>query len=173
MCVFLYSRMPAELCETGFWLGNVTARHQSRTDSGDQTLMWHPPHSTDPQGSPEPHLLWLMKTAANTHRHTHSQTDGGADSHSMIEKHLRGPDSIILALKRSTDDSVVALCHYDEKHDVCDASSFIYNITRLNANILLSDTHVYKCIWWQQNHSFYQQEHLNDCYWQLNPFYFS
>jgi len=68
-----------------------------------------------------------MKTAANTHTHTHthSQTDGGADSHSMIEKHLRGPDSIILALKRSTDDSVVALCHYDEKHDVCDASSFI------------------------------------------------
>lgn len=70
-----------------------------------------------------------MKTAANTHTHTqaglHSQTDSGADSHSMIEKHLQGPDSIILALKRSADDSVVALCHYDEKHNVSDASSFI------------------------------------------------
>ncbi len=122
-CVFLYCRLPAELCvRRGFWVGNVTARHQSQTDSGDQTLMWHLPIQLTRRAHPS----LICSDSWKTHTQTHTlKTDGSADSHSMIEKHLQGPDSISLPLKRGADDGVVALCHYDVKHNVSDALCFI------------------------------------------------
>lgn len=132
VCIFVFPDASRAVCERGFWVGNVTARHQSRTDSGDQTLMWHPPFNWPAGLTRASSALTHENSRTRTRTHTthaqarlHSQTDSGADRHSMIEKHLQGPDSIILALKRSTDDDVVALCHYDEKHNVSDASSFI------------------------------------------------
>lgn len=122
VCIFVLPDASRAACERGFWVGNVTARHQSQTDSGDQTLMWHLPIQLTRRAHPSLICSDSWKTAANTHT---LKTDGRADSHSMIEKHLQGPDSISLPLKRGADDGVVALCHYDVKHNVSDALCFI------------------------------------------------
>lgn len=122
VCIFVLPDASRALCERGFWVGNVTARHQSQTDSGDQTLMWHLPIQLTRRAHPS----LICSDSWKTHTQTHTlKTDGSADSHSMIEKHLQGPDSISLPLKRGADDGVVALCHYDVKHNVSDALCFI------------------------------------------------
>lgn len=126
MCVFLYSRMPAELCVRGdFEL--AMSRPDINLELTAEIRLWcDTPLFNWPAGlTRASSALTHENNRTHTKARLHSQTDDGADRHSMREKHLQGPDSVILALKRSTDDDVVALCHYDEKHDVSDASSFI------------------------------------------------